>query len=62
MGWHALTVPQKPADLYEAKFETLASLLALGIDPKRSVVFSQDDVRVLLFLLEPHWSTLLPGF
>ncbi|KAF8589713.1 tryptophanyl-tRNA synthetase, partial [Ramaria rubella] len=44
VGWHALTLPQDPAELYEAKFETLASLLALGIDPKRSIVFCQDDV------------------
>lgn len=52
MGWHALTVPQQPSELYKAKFETLASLLALGIDPKRSIVFCQDDVRAfLLFYL-----------
>ncbi|KAF8510335.1 tryptophanyl-tRNA synthetase [Gautieria morchelliformis] len=50
VGWHALTLPQDPAELYEAKFETLASLLALGIDPKRSIVFSQDDVSEHLSL------------
>lgn len=44
VGWHALTLPQNPAELRNAKLETAASLLALGINPKRSILFHQDDV------------------
>ncbi|KAF8528154.1 hypothetical protein BU17DRAFT_39156 [Hysterangium stoloniferum] len=50
VGWHALTLPQDPRELYESKFETAASLLALGIDPKRSILFNQDDVAEHLSL------------
>ncbi|KAJ3500830.1 hypothetical protein NLJ89_g9617 [Agrocybe chaxingu] len=43
VGWHALTLPQNPKELSAARTNMLATLLAFGIDPKRSVVFHQDD-------------------
>ncbi|KIM49602.1 hypothetical protein M413DRAFT_15590 [Hebeloma cylindrosporum] len=43
VGWHALTLPQNPKDLSRSRADMLATLLAFGIDPKRSVVFYQED-------------------
>lgn len=45
VGWHALTLPQDPQKLREARMDILAVLLAIGIDPDRAVVFHQDHVR-----------------
>lgn len=42
---HALTVKQDPADLHRRSFETVALLLACGVDPARSTVFIQSDVK-----------------
>ncbi|KAG1845940.1 tRNA synthetases class I-domain-containing protein [Suillus tomentosus] len=42
VGWHALTLPQDPASLLAAKNDMLAVLLAIGIDPNRSILFHQD--------------------
>jgi tryptophanyl-tRNA synthetase len=44
VGWHALTLPQNPAMLRQSKMDMLATLLAIGIDPKKVVIFHQDDV------------------
>ena len=44
VGWHALTLPQNSKELSVSRVNMLATLLAIGIDPKRSVVFHQDDV------------------
>lgn len=41
---HAITMPQDPATLRRNKLDMAASLLACGIDPKRSVVFEQSRV------------------
>jgi len=41
---HALTVPWDPADLRERVYDTLAILLAAGLDPGRCVLFRQSDV------------------
>jgi len=41
---HAITVPQDPAVLRKHKKELLASLLAIGLDPKRSTIFYQSAV------------------
>ena len=41
---HAITLPQDPAQLRGATREVTASLLAAGIDPKRSIVFNQSQV------------------
>jgi tryptophanyl-tRNA synthetase len=42
---HALTVPHEPAELRERLYDTLAILLAAGVDPARSVLFRQSDVH-----------------
>jgi tryptophanyl-tRNA synthetase len=44
VGWHALTLPQDPKTLSDSRMDMLAILLAIGIDPKRSIVFHQDQV------------------
>jgi tryptophanyl-tRNA synthetase len=44
VGWHALTLPQKPNELLTARSEMMAVLLAIGIDPTRSIIFHQDQV------------------
>ncbi|KAI0695106.1 tryptophanyl-tRNA synthetase [Cerioporus squamosus] len=43
VGWHALTLPQDPKALSAARRDMLAVLLAVGLDPKRSVIFHQDE-------------------
>ncbi|KAJ7599296.1 tryptophanyl-tRNA synthetase [Mycena floridula] len=43
VGWHALTLPQDPKQLAASRMEMLAALLAIGIDPKRAIVFHQDQ-------------------
>ncbi|KDR82004.1 hypothetical protein GALMADRAFT_114916 [Galerina marginata CBS 339.88] len=43
VGWHALTLPQNAKELSQSRTDMLATLLAFGIDPKRSVVFYQED-------------------
>ena len=47
VGWHALTLPQKPKELSECRRDALAALLAIGIDPNRSILFHQDQASVL---------------
>ncbi|KAJ5779025.1 Ribosomal protein S10 [Penicillium paradoxum] len=41
---HALTVPQDPAQLRRWRREAFATLLAVGLDPKRSTIFYQSGV------------------
>jgi tryptophanyl-tRNA synthetase len=41
---HAITVRQDPVQLRQWRREMLASLLAVGLDPKRSIIFYQSDV------------------
>ena len=41
---HALTLPQPPAQLLQWKQESLATLLAIGLDPERCTVFEQSRV------------------
>ncbi|KAF8457944.1 hypothetical protein BGX38DRAFT_1308491 [Terfezia claveryi] len=41
---HALTLPQAPAQLLQWKRESLATLLAIGLDPGRCTVFEQSRV------------------
>uniref|UniRef100_A0A8H7XZN9 Tryptophan--tRNA ligase, mitochondrial n=1 Tax=Psilocybe cubensis TaxID=181762 RepID=A0A8H7XZN9_PSICU len=45
VGWHALTLPQNPKSLSASRADMFATLLAFGIDPRKSVVFHQDDNR-----------------
>ncbi len=41
---HAITVFQNPKDLQNNVLETVASFLATGLDPKKSVIFNQSAV------------------
>lgn len=41
---HAITVPQEPKELKEHILDVAALYLAVGIDPKKSIVFVQSDV------------------
>ena len=45
---HAITLQQNAQDLRKWKRETLASLLALDLDPKRCTIFYQSAVRRLV--------------
>jgi tryptophanyl-tRNA synthetase len=42
---HAITVPYEPAVLRDSVYDTAATLLAAGLDPRRCVFFRQSDVR-----------------
>jgi tryptophanyl-tRNA synthetase len=42
---HAITVPWDPATLRESVYDTTAILIAAGLDPERSILFRQSDVR-----------------
>jgi len=41
---HAITVSQNPKDLKSNIYETVATFVASGIDPKRSIIFNQSQV------------------
>ncbi|MGF6376248.1 tryptophanyl-tRNA synthetase [Clostridiales Family XIII bacterium PM5-7] len=41
---HAITMPQDPAELKEHILDVASLYLAVGIDPKKSIVFVQSDV------------------
>lgn len=43
---HALTVPQDPEQLRIWRMESLATLLAVGLDPEKSTIFYQSSVRL----------------
>jgi tryptophanyl-tRNA synthetase len=45
---HAITVPQDPQRLKQWKRETLATLLAVGLNPDRSILFYQSSVVFLV--------------
>lgn len=47
VGWHALTLPQNPKELSACRRDALAAILAIGIDPNRSILFHQDQASVL---------------
>lgn len=55
VGLHAITVPQDAMKLRRDRLDALTSLLAIGIDPKRSILFLQEDVRIPI---SPKSSTL----
>ncbi|KAG5640737.1 hypothetical protein DXG03_007366 [Asterophora parasitica] len=56
VGWHALTLPQDPETLATSRRDLLATLLAIGLDPKRSVLFHQDHVCAKLSGRDPFLS------
>ncbi|MDR2487439.1 MAG: tryptophan--tRNA ligase, partial [Clostridiales Family XIII bacterium] len=41
---HAITLPKDPAELRDTILDVAALYIAVGIDPKRSIVFVQSDV------------------
>tara|TARA_B100001057_G_scaffold456072_1_gene503138 strand:+ start:334 stop:1335 length:1002 start_codon:yes stop_codon:yes gene_type:complete len=41
---HAITINQDPNDLKSNIYETVATFIASGIDPKKSIIFSQSQV------------------
>lgn len=41
---HALTMPQNPQVLHKEREEVLATLLAIGLNPDRCIIFQQEDV------------------
>lgn len=42
---HAITIKQDPAELAKWRKEMLASLLAVGLNPKKSLIFEQSSVK-----------------
>lgn len=42
---HALTGNQSPHELRQRRKESFAMLLAIGLDPRKSILFYQSDVR-----------------
>jgi len=42
---HAITVPYDPAELREFLYDTMAVLLAAGLEPERCILFRQSDVH-----------------
>lgn len=59
VGWHAMTLPQNSKELAASRWDMLATLLAVGLDPKRSVIFHQEDVRKLYF---PAYTPLITRY
>ena len=41
---HAITVFQKPNELRNNVLETVASFIATGLDPNKSIIFNQSSV------------------
>nr|POE78489.1 tryptophan--trna ligase, mitochondrial [Quercus suber] len=57
---HAITIQQNQSQLHRWKHESLAMLLAIGLDPKRSIIFHQSDVPAhseLMWILSCQAST-----
>lgn len=57
---HAITIRQDPKTLREWKRQSMATLMAIGLDPKRSIVFHQSDVPAhaeLMWILSCQAST-----
>lgn len=45
VDWHALTIDQDPKKYKDRVLETAIDLLAIGIDPKKSILFVQSQVK-----------------
>jgi tryptophanyl-tRNA synthetase len=57
---HAMTVRQDPAELRRQRQESFAMLMAIGLDPHRSILFHQSDVSAhaeLMWILSCQAST-----
>jgi tryptophanyl-tRNA synthetase len=58
---HAITVRQDAAQLRQWKRESLATMMAVGLDPKRSILYYQSDVyRLSLYFLSKANSFKVP--
>ena len=55
---HAITVKQDPKELRNNIQETVATFIASGIDPKKSIIFNQSKVPALL-KEHGYWVVLL---
>jgi len=42
---HAITTPYKPKEIKNDIFKTLITYLSIGLDPKKSIIFLQSDVK-----------------
>ena len=51
---HAITLHQNAEELRQRKRETLAALLAIGLDPERVILFYQSEVCFYLFWSMPR--------
>jgi tryptophanyl-tRNA synthetase len=47
---HALTGNQSPQELRQRRKESFAMLLAIGLDPTKSILFYQSDVRGMVLI------------
>ena len=45
VDYHAITVPQDPKELAERSLEIAKIYLAAGINPKKSIIFRQSDIK-----------------
>lgn len=45
VDYHAITVPQKPEELRKKILEVAKLYIAAGIDPKKSMIFQQSDIK-----------------
>jgi tryptophanyl-tRNA synthetase len=45
VDYHAITVPQNPKDLARRTLEIAKIYLSAGIDPEKSVIFRQSDIK-----------------
>jgi tryptophanyl-tRNA synthetase len=45
VDYHAITVPQDPKELAERTIEIAKIYLAAGINPKKSIIFKQSDIK-----------------
>jgi tryptophanyl-tRNA synthetase len=48
---HALTIRQEAEQLRQWKRETLATLIAIGLDPEKAILFYQSDVCIQTHML-----------
>ena len=48
--WHSLTTHPKPEDIRKSAYTILAEYLACGIDPEKSTIYIQSDVKEVLEL------------
>ena len=46
---HAITLPRPPKELRQSILDMTGSMLACGIDPKKSILFQQSSVRMCRF-------------